>query len=51
MGGGDKNPKTTESSYPVLAPKPVGQWISNIYRERIGQFYSGGQWEKVNLLS
>ncbi|OAA67914.1 alpha-mannosidase [Niveomyces insectorum RCEF 264] len=54
MGGGERTAHLGgggSSSYPQLAERPVGQRISNIYRERINQFYSTGQWEKVNLLS
>ena len=51
MGGGDKAPPLAGSEYPLLAPKPVGQRIENLYRDRISQFYSGGQYEKVNLLA
>jgi len=51
MGGETPSQKKPRSDYPVLAPKPVGQLISNIYRDRINQFYSRGQWEKNNLLA
>ncbi|CAK7271026.1 Glycoside hydrolase, 38 vacuolar alpha mannosidase [Sporothrix epigloea] len=52
MGGGERAPHVCgHHSYPQLAKKPVGQKISKIYRDRIGQFYSKGQWDKVNLLS
>ncbi|CAK7269810.1 Glycoside hydrolase, 38 vacuolar alpha mannosidase [Sporothrix epigloea] len=52
MGGGERAPHVCgHHSYPQLAKQPVGQKISRIYRERIGQFYSKGQWDKVNLLS
>ena len=49
MGGG-KDAKG-KSKYPALAHHPVGQWITGIYKERIAQFSSRGQWETVNLLS
>ncbi|KAI8208184.1 Alpha-mannosidase [Colletotrichum sp. SAR 10_86] len=49
MGGGRE--LKNKSDYPALAQRPVGQWISNIYKERINQFYSSGQWEKYNLLA
>ncbi|KAI0125943.1 glycosyl hydrolase family 38 domain-containing protein [Xylariales sp. AK1849] len=39
------------ASYPAQAPGPVGKRISNIYKERISQFYSAGQWENQNLLA
>jgi alpha-mannosidase len=51
MGGGEDAPRALKSEYPILAPGPVGQRISGLYKDRISQFYSGGQWEKVNLLS
>lgn len=51
MGGETVNQKKPKSTYPVLAPKPVGQLISAIYRDRIEQFYSGGQYEQRNLLA
>lgn len=51
MGGGERLPIASGGSYPLQAPKPVGQRINNIYRDRINQFYSSGQWDKVNLLS
>ncbi|KAI1872893.1 uncharacterized protein JN550_003767 [Neoarthrinium moseri] len=39
------------SNYPAQATGPVGKRISKIYKERITQFYSTGQWEKQNLLA
>jgi alpha-mannosidase len=41
----------SDDAYPTLAPKPVGQWIPNIYVGRIAQFTSRGQWEKRNLVA
>jgi alpha-mannosidase len=41
----------TTSRYPAQAPGPVGKHISKIYKERIAQFYSHGQWEKQNLFA
>ncbi|KAH6691636.1 glycosyl hydrolase family 38 domain-containing protein [Plectosphaerella plurivora] len=49
MGGGRE--LKSKGSYPTLATRPVGQWISNIYKDRIKNFYSGGQYEKQNLLA
>ncbi|UQC80066.1 glycosyl hydrolase family 38 [Colletotrichum lupini] len=49
MGGGKE--LKSKSSYPALASRPVGQWISKLYKDRINQFYSTGQWEKHNLLA
>lgn len=49
MGGGQDSP--SGSSYPVLAPRPVGQWISKLYKDRLHQFTSTGQYESQNLLA
>ncbi|KAI0972557.1 glycoside hydrolase family 38 protein [Xylaria arbuscula] len=51
MGGENTTPKAVAGEYPVRAPAPVGKRISRIYKERIEQFYSKGQWEKRNLLA
>lgn len=51
MGGETASQKRPQTEYPILAPKPVGQLISNIYKDRISQFYARGQWEKNNLLA
>ncbi|KAJ8118709.1 hypothetical protein ONZ43_g3940 [Nemania bipapillata] len=51
MGGESKAPKSAAAEYPIRAPAPVGKRISRIYKERIEQFYSTGQWEKQNLLA
>lgn len=49
MGGGVEG--STKSSYPVLAQRPVGQWISKLYKDRLHQFTSTGQYESQNLLA
>lgn len=49
MGGETQAQKKPTSSYPAQAPKPVGQWIPNLYKDRINQFTGGGQYEKYNL--
>lgn len=49
MGGETHSQKAPRSDYPLRAPRPVGQRISKIYRDRISQFYSGGQYENQNL--
>lgn len=49
MGGATDTQSKPESSYPAQAPKPVGQWITNIYKDRLKQFTAGGQYEKFNL--
>ncbi|KAL2161498.1 hypothetical protein VTH06DRAFT_8060 [Thermothelomyces fergusii] len=51
MGGETASQKGPRSDYPLRAQKPVGQLISNIYRDRISQFYSRGQYENQNLLA
>lgn len=56
MGGERDDMKPVAASnaskeYPILSGGPVGKRISNIYKERITQFYSSGQWEKQNLLA
>jgi len=51
MGGETASQKKPQTDYPILAPKPVGQLISNIYKDRISQFYARGQWENNNLLA
>ncbi|KAI9745137.1 MAG: Glycoside hydrolase, 38 vacuolar alpha mannosidase [Claussenomyces sp. TS43310] len=50
--GGESHPlraKSTKSTYPQLSAHPVGQWIPNIYKDRIGAFYGTGQYETKNL--
>ncbi|KAK3953099.1 glycosyl hydrolases family 38 N-terminal domain-containing protein [Pseudoneurospora amorphoporcata] len=49
MGGESATQRKPISAYPVRAPKPVGQYIANIYKDRISQFYAKGQWENNNL--
>ncbi|KAI8247291.1 Alpha-mannosidase [Colletotrichum sp. SAR 10_77] len=44
-------PASSTSSYPLRAPAPVGKRVNKLYRDRTANFYSPGQWEKVNLLS
>ncbi|KAI9813104.1 MAG: Glycoside hydrolase, 38 vacuolar alpha mannosidase [Pycnora praestabilis] len=48
--GGETQTRAT-SSYPKIATAPVGQQIHSIYKDRLGQFTSGGQYESKNLLS
>ncbi|KAL8862895.1 MAG: hypothetical protein Q9178_000837 [Gyalolechia marmorata] len=47
MGGG--KPHTPGSSLPKLAAGPVGQQIHSIYKGRLGQFASNGQYSSQNL--
>ncbi|KAK4165681.1 alpha-mannosidase [Cladorrhinum sp. PSN259] len=49
MGGKGPFRDGPQSDYPTLAPKPVGQLITKIYKDRINQLMSTGQWENVNL--
>lgn len=52
--GGDAHAKaasSSSSSYPKLSAGPVGQQITSIYRDRLGQFTGGGQYEGHNLLA
>ena len=46
--GGETHSKP-QSTYPKLVSGPVGQKIHNIYKDRLGQFSSGGQYEHQNL--
>ena len=48
--GGETHTKPSGSSYPKMAAGPVGQQIHSIYKDRLGQFTSGGQYESQNLL-
>jgi hypothetical protein len=49
MGGETYETAKPKSSYPVRSAHPVGQWIPDLYKSRIGQFYAGGQYEENNL--
>jgi alpha-mannosidase len=49
MGGEVVETTKPKGNYPKLSDHPVGQWIPNIYKDRIGQFYGGGQYEANNL--
>ncbi|KAI1322210.1 glycoside hydrolase family 38 protein [Xylariaceae sp. FL0255] len=51
MGGESKKSKVLPAEYPIRAPGPVGKRISKLYKDRVEQFYSTGQWEKQNLLA
>ena len=51
MGGETVSKAPTTASYPKLASRPVGQQITHIYKDRLGQFTGGGQYEGQNLLS
>ncbi|KAL8651336.1 MAG: hypothetical protein Q9226_004750 [Calogaya cf. arnoldii] len=47
MGGGKS--QTPSTSLPKLVARPHGQQIHSIYRERLGQFTSNGQYSSQNL--
>ncbi|KAK1672846.1 glycosyl hydrolase family 38 domain-containing protein [Colletotrichum godetiae] len=51
MCGLDGHGGNSSCSYPLRAPVPVGKRANKLYRDRTANFYSPGQWEKVNLLS
>jgi alpha-mannosidase len=42
---------TTAKSYPLRAPAPVGKKITSLYKKRLTNFFTPGQWEKVNLMA
>ncbi|KAH7367850.1 alpha-mannosidase [Plectosphaerella cucumerina] len=42
---------TTAQPYPIKAPGPVGKKITSLYKKRLVNFFTPGQWEKVNLLA
>ncbi|KAH8648694.1 alpha-mannosidase [Xylariales sp. PMI_506] len=39
------------SAYPLRAPGPVGKRVTSLYQKRLVNFFTEGQWEKVNLLA
>ena len=43
--------QTRMAVYPLRALKPVGKRITSLYKKRIANFFTEGQWEKVNLLA
>lgn len=47
--GGETQSQISGISYPKLAAGPVGQQINSIYRGRLDQFTSHGQFESQNL--
>lgn len=49
MGG--ETVSRASSTLPKLAEHPVGQHITNIYRDRLRQFTATGQYEGQNLVS
>lgn len=51
MGGESQLKASSAVQYPKLAERPVGQHIHNIYRDRLAQFTSTGQYGSRNLAS
>jgi len=51
MGGDTNRAGMATSSYPQLVKGPVGKQIEPLYRDRLNQFTSGGQYQGQNLLS
>jgi alpha-mannosidase len=49
MGGEEHSTPTT--IYPLRAIGPVGKRITSLYKKRMANFLTEGQWEKVNLLA
>lgn len=43
--------QTQSAVYPLKVQKPVGKRIASLYKKRLANFFTEGQWEKVNLLS
>lgn len=50
MGGETKDKATAQSSIPRYSTGPVGQQIHSIYKSRLGQFTSDGQYKSGNLM-
>jgi alpha-mannosidase len=42
---------TRKTGYPLRALGPVGKRITSLYKKRLVNFFTEGQWEKVNLLA
>jgi alpha-mannosidase len=51
MGGDTSGNMPKSSTYPVLADRPKGKQIHGIYKDRLRQFTSGGQYQSESLLS
>ncbi|KAF1819364.1 glycoside hydrolase family 38 protein [Dissoconium aciculare CBS 342.82] len=52
MGGDNKpNSQRAGTDYPQLATRPKGKQISDIYRNRLGQFVDNGQYKEQGLLA
>ncbi|KAH7139896.1 alpha-mannosidase [Dactylonectria estremocensis] len=42
---------TTAQPYPLKVVAPVGKKITSLYKKRLVNFFTPGQWEKVNLMA
>jgi alpha-mannosidase len=42
---------TPTNDYPLRALGPVGKRITSLYKKRMVNFFTPGQWEKVNILA
>jgi alpha-mannosidase len=42
---------SNDAAYPLRAAGPVGKRITALYKKRMVNFFSEGQWEKVNMLA
>ncbi|KAF7550510.1 hypothetical protein G7Z17_g5670 [Cylindrodendrum hubeiense] len=42
---------STARPYPLKAPGPVGKKITSLYKKRLVNFFTPGQWEKANLMA
>ena len=49
--GGESESRTVASQYPKLVERPVGQQITQIYTDRLGQFQTPGQFQAQGLLA
>lgn len=47
---GEEDP-IRRTGYPLRALGPVGKRITSLYKKRMTNFFTEGQWEKVNLLA
>ena len=44
-------PASTGTAYPTKAVAPVGKKITSLYKKRLTNFFTPGQWEKVNIMA
>ncbi|KAK2788079.1 Glycoside hydrolase, 38 vacuolar alpha mannosidase [Onygenales sp. PD_12] len=51
MGGNGTPQAPTDTKYPTLVQRPVGQQIRSIYKDRLRQFTDGGQYSGQNLVA